>query len=97
MSSLAQEFPIDNNIIYLNHAAVSPWPKRTTEAVQRFAHENMTLGAKNYPQWLQQETLLREQLRDLLNAASADDIALLKNTSEALSVVAYGLAWQAGA
>jgi len=37
---------------------------------------------------------LREQSRDLLNAPAASDIILLKNTSEALSVVAYGLTWQ---
>jgi len=39
---------------------------------------------------------LREQLRDLLNAPAASDIARLKNTSEALSVLAYGLTWQNG-
>ncbi len=91
-----QAFSLNNDIIYLNHAAVSPWPRRTTEAVQHFAIENMTQGAKNYPQWEQRECFLREQLRDLLNAPAASDIALLKNTSEALSIVAYGLTWQRG-
>jgi cysteine desulfurase/selenocysteine lyase len=32
----------------------------------------------------------------LINAPSPDDIALVKNTSEALSFVAYGLDWRAG-
>ncbi len=90
------EFPLDAGLIYLNHAAVSPWPRRTAEAVQRFAEENMRQGARDYPRWMETETRLREQCRRLLNAPSADDIALLKNTSEALSVVAYGLPWQAG-
>jgi selenocysteine lyase/cysteine desulfurase len=93
---LEQEFPLDEDIIYLNHAAISPWPRRTAEAVQRFALDNMTQGAKNYARWEQQEPLLREQFRELLNAPAAEDIALLKNTSEALSVVAYGLTWQPG-
>ena len=93
---LEPEFPLDEKIIYLNHAAISPWPRRTAEAVQRFALENMTQGAKNYAHWEQQEQLLREQFRELLNAPAAADIALLKNTSEALSVVAYGLNWQPG-
>lgn len=93
---LEQEFPLSEDIIYLNHAAVSPWPRRTAEAVQRFALENMTQGARNYVQWEQQERLLREQFRNLLNAPATSDIALLKNTSEALSVVAYGLNWQLG-
>jgi selenocysteine lyase/cysteine desulfurase len=39
---------------------------------------------------------LRTQLQQLINAPSSDNIALLKNTSEALSVVAFGLPWQTG-
>jgi cysteine desulfurase / selenocysteine lyase len=90
------EFPLDPGLIYLNHAAVSPWPRRTAAAVQRFAEENMCQGARHYPRWLETEARLREQCRGLLNAPSADDIALQKNTSEALSVVAHGLVWRAG-
>lgn len=91
-----QEFPLDDSLVYLNHAAVSPWPRRTAEAVQQFAVENMTCGAKNYSTWEKKQEELREQLRSLLNAPSVTDIALLKNTSEALSVVAYGLSWKKG-
>lgn len=90
------EFPLDEDLVYLNHAAVSPWPTRTAEAVQQFAQENMRCGSLYYGRWLEVEQGLRESLRVLLNAPSADDIALLKNTSEALSVVAYGLDWRAG-
>lgn len=90
------EFPLAPGLIYLNHAAVSPWPRRTAEAVQRFAAENMSEGSRRYPRWMETETRVRTQCRDLLNAPSADDIALLKNTSEALSVVAYGLDWRVG-
>jgi selenocysteine lyase/cysteine desulfurase len=90
------EFPLAEELIYLNHAAVGPWPLRTTEAVKRFAEENCHYGAAHYPEWLKQEQILREQLRNLLNAPSTDDIALVKNTSEAISMVAYGLDWQTG-
>ncbi|HYE37172.1 aminotransferase class V-fold PLP-dependent enzyme [Methylocaldum sp.] len=83
-------------MIYLNHAAVAPWPLRTTEAVKRFAEENARYGAFRYLEWAKQEDLLREQLRELLNAPSTDDIALVKNTSEAISLVAFGLDWQPG-
>ncbi len=92
----AHEFPLEGNLVYLNHAAVAPWPRRTTEAVKHFAEENVTRGARQYLQWTQVEAALREQARALLNAPSADDIGLLKNTSEGLSVIAYGLPWQAG-
>ncbi|RLA18495.1 MAG: aminotransferase, partial [Gammaproteobacteria bacterium] len=94
--NLDVEFPLDQSVIYLNHAAVAPWPKSTSEAVKQFADENCKTGAQNYLQWLKKERLLREQLRILINAPSIDDIALVKNTSEALSFVAYGLDWQPG-
>jgi cysteine desulfurase/selenocysteine lyase len=90
------EFPLDDSIIYLNHAAVSPWPERTATAVKHFADENVAFGSKNYLQWVQVESRLRKQLQQLVNADSSDEIALLKNTSEALSVVAYGLPWKPG-
>ena len=90
------EFPLRDDIIYLNHAAVSPWPLRTSQAIQCFAVENMTLGATHYPDWMDTEQRLRERLARLINAPSADDISLVKNTSEALSFVAHGIDWKAG-
>jgi cysteine desulfurase/selenocysteine lyase len=90
------EFPLSSELIYLNHAAVAPWPLRTALAVDRFAQENVRYGASRYLEWLKLEDLLREQLRELLNAPSTDDIALVKNTSEAISLVAFGLTWLPG-
>ncbi len=91
-----KEFPLDESYIYLNHAAVAPWPRRAAEVIKRFAEENTTQGATHYPRWLKVEQELRCLLAWLLNAASAADIALVKNTSEALSMVAYGIDWQPG-
>lgn len=91
-----QEFRLADDICYLNHAAVAPWPQRTVQAVRRFAEENGHAGSQNYSGWLQVEQQLREQLRRLINAGSAEEIALLKSTSEGLSVVAWGLDWRAG-
>ena len=96
MPNLNDEFPLDRDLCYLNHAAVAPWPKRASEAVQRFALENIRSGARDYPQWLQVEKRLRERLARLLNASGTADIALVKNTSEALSFVAFGLDWKSG-
>lgn len=95
-TNITKEFNIRNGIIHLNHAGVSPWPLRTTEAVKNFAEENMVQGSLLYNHWLETETELRSRAQKLMNAPSKDDIALLKNTSEALSVVAYGLEWKKG-
>ncbi len=89
-------FPQAASLIYLNHAAVGPWPQCTHDAITAFSQENLLQGARDYPQWLQIEQQLRQRLKALINAESTDCIALLKNTSEALSVIAYGLDWQAG-
>ena len=93
---MQQYFNLDDDIIYLNHAAVSPWPIKTAEAVSQFASENATLGSKNYLDWMKVESALRSKLATLINADSSEEIALLKSTSEGLSFIAYGLDWNAG-
>jgi selenocysteine lyase/cysteine desulfurase len=93
---MKEEFQLDPGLIYLNHAAVAPWPNRTRLAVEQFAHENATRGAECYPHWLRVERELREMLARLINAPSAEDISLLKNTSEGLSVIAHGIEWKHG-
>jgi len=96
MSTWHDEFPQEPGLRYLNHAAVAPWPLRASAAVCAFAEQNLRVGARDYPQWLQMEQRLRQRLTRLLNAPSSADVALVKNTSEALSFVAFGLDWRAG-
>jgi cysteine desulfurase/selenocysteine lyase len=96
MDMIEREFSLSDDICYLNHAAVSPWPKRTVDAIRCFAEENGSNGSRYYDRWLKTEQLLRQQLQRLIGASGSDEIALLKSTSEALSVVAYGLEWSAG-
>ena len=93
---IRSEFPQEEGLIYLNHAGVAPWPARTRDAVAAFARENVTCGASRYHLFDETENRLRRQVKELINAPSTDDIALLKNTSEALSVVAAGIRWNRG-
>lgn len=96
MADLLAEFPQPEGLRYLNHAAVAPWPARAARAVAAFAEQNARIGARDYPDWLKVEQRLRERLTRLLNAPSSADIALVKNTSEGLSFIAFGLDWRAG-
>ncbi len=93
---MTDDFPLDPSLCHLNHAAVGPWPRRTAEAVARFAAENARQGSLDYPRWLATEQRLRERLARLIGAGSSADIALVKNTSEALSVIAQGIDWRDG-
>ena len=92
----ASAFPVTENLIHLNHAAVGPWPRVTADAVRAFAEENALRGSLDYTQWIETEQRLREQLALLLNAASASEIAFVNNTSEGLSIVASGIDWREG-
>jgi len=87
------EFPLREDRIYLNHAANAPWPKRTLAAIEQLS-QKMYMGDIRYKDWMQTEKNLRHQFQRLINAPSSEDIALLKNTSEGLSVIAHGLNWQ---
>ena len=95
LSDLAAEFPVNDECMYLNHAAVAPWPERARQAVMDFAAQNTALGASHYPQWTATEQQLKRNLEALIDAPQGC-VALVKNTSEALSFVAAGITWQAG-
>jgi cysteine desulfurase/selenocysteine lyase len=89
-------FQLNKDIVHLNHAAVAPWPVVTRDAVIAFAEENASIGSQNYDLWMQTEQQLKQKLALLINAQSSDEIAILKNTSEGLSVVAQGLNFKSG-
>ncbi len=80
--------------MYFNHAAVGPWPRCTAEAVQGFAEENMREGSLAYREWYARENELRKQLAALTGTPGTDNIALLKNTTEGICAVAFGLDWR---
>lgn len=94
--TLLQEFQLDPDIIHINHAAMGPWPQRTVAVIERFARENAKQAGMGYASWLDTEHQLRKHMAKLVGAPDANDLAIVKNTSEALSFVAYGLNWQDG-
>ena len=88
-------FPITERAVYLNHAAVSPPPTTTIKAIEaqlRDVHEN---GSLNFRSWLAVKEQARELLARLLGARP-EQVAFMRNTSDALSTVANGFTWKAG-
>jgi len=92
----ADEFPVNQRHIYLNHAAISPWPERARRAMRAFVDGITDDGSLHFPDWQETDAQLRARFRDLLNAAGTESIALVPNTSVGLSLVAAGLDWRAG-
>lgn len=88
-------FPVKNHLTYFNHAAVGPLSTRAYEAMERHARDQRDYGALHWREWYAELDAFRESAARLINARP-DEIAILKNTSEGLSFVAEGLAWQEG-
>jgi len=89
------DFPVTQNVIYLNHAAVSPLPRHTAVAMQALAQDALEFGSLHYDRWLDTYEALRVAAAKLMGA-NRNEIALMKNTSEGISTVAQGLDWRPG-
>jgi cysteine desulfurase / selenocysteine lyase len=90
-----EEFPVTNNLIYLNHAAVAPLCRRSAEAMKWLADDALHFGSLHYERWMEAYSGLRSATARLINASPAE-IAIIKNTSEGVATIALGLAWKRG-
>lgn len=90
-----EQFPVTKELIYLNHAAVAPLCRPAAEAMKGLADDACRFGSLHYEQWMESYQGLRRAAAKLINA-SAEEIAIVKNTSEGIATVALGLDWKAG-
>lgn len=91
----AADFPVRRNVVYLNHAGVSPLCRPAAEAMRHFAAECLDFGSFYYERWLAAYEDLRAAAAHLIGA-SRKEIALVKNTSEGISLIANGIDWRPG-
>jgi cysteine desulfurase/selenocysteine lyase len=89
------QFPVTSQMVYLNHAAVSPLPKVVAEAMKGLADDALNFGSAHYSRWLETYEGLRVAAARLIGA-HRDEIALVKNTSEGIATVALGIDWRPG-
>jgi selenocysteine lyase/cysteine desulfurase len=88
-------FSHPGRVVYLNHAAVSPPPVKTIEAVTAQMRDVAENGSLHYRNWI----TVRERARKLaaeMIGAEPDQVAFMRNTSDGLSTIANGLAWREG-
>ncbi|MCS6818235.1 MAG: aminotransferase class V-fold PLP-dependent enzyme [Blastocatellia bacterium] len=93
--ALRRLFPITERYIYMNHAAVSPLPKPTVEAMRYQTEQVMRHGTVKLAEWWEAIERTRQKVARLVNARP-EEIAFLRNTSDGLSVIANGLRWRDG-
>jgi cysteine desulfurase / selenocysteine lyase len=91
----ADQFPVRENLVYLNHASVAPLPRCCADALKHLADDCLNYGSHHYGEWLAVYDGLRAAAARLVNA-DPREIALLKNTSEGIATIAFGLDWRPG-
>ena len=91
-----KEFPVSAKVAYLNHAGTSPLPRRSHEAMSRLSEGLMLDPTETFPALMEKMHELQESLRTLINAPSAEDIALVQSTSLAINLAAGSLPWERG-
>jgi selenocysteine lyase/cysteine desulfurase len=95
-SRIAQAYTVSSTILNLNNGGVSPQPKVVQDAVDRYYH--LSNEAPTYYMWQildKGREAVRRKLADLAGA-SADEIAVNRNTTEALGTVTWGLTLSKG-
>jgi selenocysteine lyase/cysteine desulfurase len=86
---IRQDFPVTKNKTYLNHAAHSPLPKPVKDAMQKHIEEFSEYGMST--EWDDGKA----HFAKLINA-TANEIALVENTSTGLNIIASMLDYPAG-
>jgi selenocysteine lyase/cysteine desulfurase len=90
-------FPyLETGRIYVNHAATSPYSTRVVAALHRHIESRSTGDIDTYWTDIKMIDGLRESVRAIINAEGIDRIAFTGNTTDAINVIASGLAWQPG-
>jgi cysteine desulfurase/selenocysteine lyase len=90
-----EQFPVTENLLYMNHASVAPLSRRCAEAMQKLAQDALDYGSFHYSDWMDTYGGLRSSAAKLISATPAE-IAIVKNTSEGIATVAMGIDWQPG-
>ncbi len=93
--NLDREFPVRRNLIYLNHAAVAPLPRRVAEAMTAHVESVRDRGAADWRRWYGDIEKAREKTARFIGA-STTEVAFLPNTSWAVNLVALAFPWKEG-
>lgn len=90
-----EQFPVTENLVYVNHAAVAPLAKPAMDAMAWLVADAGKWGSFHYDIWLEAYEKVRLVTATLIGA-HRDEIAVVKNTSEGIATIALGLDWQPG-
>ncbi|MGE3818880.1 MAG: aminotransferase class V-fold PLP-dependent enzyme [Isosphaeraceae bacterium] len=89
------EFPVARRWAYLDHAAVSPLPRRSADTLRTWVDDQERNGVVNWPSWERKLQAARADVARLIHA-HADEIAFVGSTTQGIGLVAEGFPWRPG-
>lgn len=89
------QFPVAENLIWLHHAGVSPLCLPASKAMKELTDDAEKWASFHFFDWMKVYESIRVE-GAMLIGAQREEIAIIKNTSEGISMVQRGLSWKAG-
>jgi len=94
-SDVRELFPITRKWLYFNASSLSPYCTPVLLALEKFKKERMDNGSLHFDDWYEDIEVGRE-LAAKITGGNVSEIALTKNTSEGINLVALLLDWKKG-
>ena len=94
-AKIRKQFPAADRYAYFNNAAIAPLARAAGAAMQAQVADAMHEGVHAYHRWTEDCEGLRGETAKMLGCAP-HEIAITKNTSEGLCIIAGGLDWRPG-
>ena len=92
---LRRQMPVAGEVAYFDHAAVSPLPEPTRQAVIRWVKQAAQQGVLVWDEWATNVERVRDLAARMLGAA-LEEIAFIPNTTSGIHLVAEGFPWREG-
>jgi cysteine desulfurase / selenocysteine lyase len=93
--ALRARMPVTRRWAYFDHAAVAPLSEPARDALSAWSRDLAENGDLYWPVWASRLEQVRRQGARLLGA-QIDELALVRNTTEGIGLVAEGYPWQPG-
>ncbi len=91
LDKLREQFPVTQNVVFLDHAAQSPLPKPAADALHKYIQESSSYGSN----WVEEADGGKPYFAKLIGARS-EEVAFVESTSMGLNIVANMLHYPPG-
>jgi selenocysteine lyase/cysteine desulfurase len=92
---LRARMPVVEKWAFFDHAAMCPLPTPVAEVLREWLDEAVAEGNTVWPNWVRRVETMRATAARLIGA-EADEIALVRNTTSGIAMVAEGFPWEPG-